>query len=106
MSTTVTIRPRRLRTPAISLDDSGTRVSRSGMNTSCTREIGSPNTWPPSIAGTYSATALSALLTTGLVSWDIFGSPSQFSGLFLQRRDQSGAIELANVIVEAGQPAA
>jgi hypothetical protein len=56
MSTTVTIRPRRLSTPAISPGDNGTRVSRSGMKTSCTREIGSPNNWPPIIAVTYSAT--------------------------------------------------
>jgi hypothetical protein len=59
MSTTVTMRPRRLSTPAISPDDSGTRVSRCGMNTSCTREIGSPNSWPPIIAVTNSETALS-----------------------------------------------
>ncbi len=56
MSTTVTMRPRRLSTPAISADDSGTRVSRSGMNTSCTREIGRPNNCPPITAVTYSAT--------------------------------------------------
>jgi hypothetical protein len=30
---------------------SGTRVSRSGMNTSCTREIGRPNNWPPMVDG-------------------------------------------------------
>ena len=35
---------------------SGTRVIRSGMNTSCTREIGRPNSWPPIIAVTYSMT--------------------------------------------------
>ncbi|MGY4552962.1 hypothetical protein ACVMDO_008391 [Bradyrhizobium sp. USDA 4513] len=57
MSTTVTIRPRRLSTPAISLEASGTRVSRSGMNTSCTREIGRPNSCPPITAVTYSAIA-------------------------------------------------
>ena len=56
MSTTVTMRPRRLSTPAISADDSGTRVRRSGMNTSCTREIGRPNNCPPITAVTYSAT--------------------------------------------------
>ena len=56
MSTTVTMRPRRLSTPAISPDDSGTRVSRSGMNTSWTREIGRPNNCPPITAVTYSAT--------------------------------------------------
>src|SRR6202012_2558278 len=106
MSTTVTMRPRRLSTPAISLDDSGTRVSRSGMNTSCTREIGSPNSWPPIIAVTYSETVLSASLMMVLVSCDMLGSLAQFGGLFLQRRDQSGAVELADVIVEAGQPAA
>ena len=56
MSTTVTMRPRRLSTPAISAEDKGTRVSRSGMNTSCTREIGRPNNWPPIMAVTYSTT--------------------------------------------------
>ncbi len=50
MSTTVTMRPRRFSTPAISREDSGTRVTRSGMNTSWTREIGRPNSWPPIIA--------------------------------------------------------
>src|ERR1700750_2944545 len=61
MSTTVTMRPRRFSTPAISADDSGTRVSRSGMNTSCTLEIGRPNNCPPIIAVTYSATVPSAV---------------------------------------------
>src|ERR1700709_1094554 len=98
MSITVTMRPRRLRTPAISVDDSGTRVSRSGMNTSCTREIGRPNNWPPIIAVTYSATVPSAIgfLMVGLLSWDMSGSLAQFVGLFLQRRDQPGAVELAD----------
>jgi hypothetical protein len=50
-----------LSTPATSPDDSGTRVSRSGMNTSCTREIGSPNSWPPIMVVTYSVMAPSAL---------------------------------------------
>jgi hypothetical protein len=50
-----------LSTPAISPDDSGTRVSRSGMNTSCTREIGSPNSWPPITAVTNSETAPSVV---------------------------------------------
>ena len=56
MSIAVTMRPRRLSTPAISGGASGTRVSRSGMNTSCTREIGRPNNWPPIITVTYSMT--------------------------------------------------
>ncbi len=43
MSMAVTMRPRRLSTPAISGAASGTRVKRSGMKTSWTREIGSPN---------------------------------------------------------------
>src|SRR6478735_5465275 len=105
MSTTVTMRPRRLSTPAISADDSGTRVSRSGMNTSCTREIGSPNNCPPIIAVTYSETAPSVLsfLLVMLVS---SCRPVEFGGLFLQRRDQAGTVELGDVIVEAGQPAA
>ena len=56
----------------ISPGDSGTRVSRSGMNTSCTREIGSPNSWPPIMAVTYSATApsmVSVLLLVMLLSF-------------------------------------
>jgi hypothetical protein len=32
--------------------------------------------------------------------------PAEFGGLFLQRRDQAGTVELGDVIVEAGQPAA
>jgi hypothetical protein len=31
------------------------------MNTSCTREIGSPNSWPPIMVVTYSVTAPSTL---------------------------------------------
>src|SRR3984893_11194956 len=113
MSTTVTMRPRRLSTPAISPGDSGTRVSRSGMNTSCTREIGSPNSWPPIIAVTYSPTPpsiLSVLLvmavSLGPAELCSCRCPVQFGGLFLQRRDQAGTVELGDVIVEAGLPAA
>src|ERR1700733_1373868 len=111
MSTTVTMRPRRLSTPAISADDNGTRVSRSGMNTSCTREIGSPNNWPPIIAVTYSATVswlawAAWVLLVMLVSWVILGCPAQFGGLFLQGRDQPGPVELGDVVMEAGEPAA
>ena len=46
MSIAVTMRPRRLSTPAISAAASGTRVMRAGLNTSCTRAIGRPNIWP------------------------------------------------------------
>src|SRR5688500_14443380 len=112
MSTAVTMRPRRLSTPAISPDDSGTRVSRSGMNTSCTLEIGSPNSWPPIIAVTNSETAPSVLsfLLVMLVPYAraelVSCRPVEFGGLFLQRRDQAGPVELGDVIVEAGQPPA
>src|SRR4051794_34510078 len=108
MSMTVTMRPRRLSTPAISADDSGTRVSRSGMNTSCTREIGSPNNWPPIIAVTYSPIAPSVfwILLVMVVTSGMLCRPLQFGGLFLQRRNQPGAVELGDVIVEAGEPAA
>src|SRR5947199_4999939 len=101
MSTTVTMRPRKLRTPAISLDASGTRVSRSGMNTSWTREIGSPNSWPPITAVTYSAapSMLSVLLVMVIYS---LGRVLDVGGLFLQRRDQAGAVELGDIVVEAG----
>src|SRR5689334_21050046 len=105
MSTTVTMRPRKLSTPAISLDASGTRVSRSGMNTSCTREIGSPNSWPPITAVTYSATAPSMVWLL-LVIGPSLGRPFHFGGLFLQRRDQAGPVELGDIVMEAGLPAA
>src|SRR5260370_12532878 len=102
MSTTVTMRPRRFKTPAISLEDNGTRVSRSGMNTSWTREIGRPNNWPPITAVTYSATVPS----TGAVLLVMLSSscrPVEFGGLFLQRRDQAGTGEFGNIIIETGE---
>src|SRR5207253_9301835 len=83
------------------------RVSRSGMNTSWTREIGRPNSWPPIKAVTYSTTVpsmVSVLVVMVFVSLcralDVAG------GLFLQRRDQARTVELGDVIVEAGLPAA
>src|SRR5206468_304328 len=104
MSTTVTMRPRRLSTPAISREDSGTRVSRSGMNTSCTREIGKPNSCPPIMAVTYS-TVEPSTLSVLLVMMTSLCRPL-VGGLFLERRDQAGTVELGDVIVETGLPAA
>src|SRR5262245_54439081 len=107
MSTTVTMRPRRLSTPAISADDKGTRVSRSGMNTSCTREIGKPNSWPPITAVTYSATAPSMVSVLFIVfGLSYLRRPLDVGGLFLQRRDQAGPVELGDIVMEAGLPAA
>src|SRR3954470_16260367 len=116
MSTTVTIRPRRLSTPAISAEDRGPRVSRSGMNTSWTREIGRPNSWPPIKAVTYSATepsmvsVLVVVICLGPYARAELGSCRMLDlgggGLFLQRRDQAGTVELGDVVVEAGLPAA
>src|ERR1700733_315688 len=105
MSTTVTMRPRRLSTPAISADDSGTRVSRSGMTTSCTREIGRPNNWPPIRAVTYSATAPSvdSVLVVILAS---SCRPVEFGGLLLEGRGQTGANKFGIVVVEASLPPA
>ena len=60
MSINVTMRPRRLRTPATSGGESGTAVRRSGAKTSCTRSIGKPNSWPPIRAVTYSLKLWSA----------------------------------------------
>ena len=62
------MRPRKLITPAISLEASGTRVNRSGMNTSCTREIGRPNHGPPITAVTYSATVPSLIWVLLVIS--------------------------------------
>src|ERR1700759_4198561 len=109
MSTTVTMRPRRFSTPAISCDDRGTRVSRSGMNTSCTREIGRPNSCPPITAVTYSATrpsAVSFLFDIALFSLRCLAEPGGVRGLLFQRRDQAGTVELGDIIVEAGLTAA
>src|SRR2546421_6741908 len=97
MSTAVTIRPRRLSTPAISGADSGTRVMRSGMNTSCTREIGRPNSWPPMITVTYSIRFSAAMLSLLMSSSRRF---DEFDGRFLQRRDQALTVELRDEIVE------
>src|SRR4051812_26360640 len=105
------MRPRRLSTPAISAEDKGTRVSRSGMNTSCTREIGRPNSCPPIRAVTYSTTVPSMVSLLVVM----FSSVSQAclcraldlaGGLFLQRRDQAGTVELGDVVVEPGLPPA
>src|SRR5258708_31272120 len=105
MSTTVTMRPRRFKTPAISLEDTGTRVRRSGMNTSWTREIGRPNNCPPITAVTYSATVPSTVSVL-LVMLSSSCRPVEFGGLFLQRRDQAGTVEFRNIVMEAGELAA
>src|SRR4051794_38978040 len=116
MSTTVTMRPRRFRTPAISADDSGTRVTRSGMNTSCTREIGRPNSWPPITAVTNSDAAPSVVSILLLIAR--YSCPFVSRGLLVgvgarplldllfHCRDQAGPVELGDVVVEPGLAAA
>src|SRR2546423_10830732 len=99
MSTAVTMRPRRLSTPAISGADSGTRVMRSGMKTSCTGEIGRPNSWPPIITVTYSMRFSAATLSFPMIL--TLRCLDEFDGCFLQRRDQALAIELGDEIMEA-----
>src|SRR6202163_3365040 len=95
MSIAVTMRPRKLSTPAISGGASGTRVSRSSTKTSCTRAIGRPNNWPPTVAVTYSVMVSSMLVKT---------LPSRravhVGGLLLERRDETLAVELGHVIVQ------
>src|SRR5262245_4521814 len=103
-STAVTIRPRKLRMPAISGPDSGTRVSCWGMNTSCTRPIGRPNHWPSSMTVTYSVT-----LSVPVGSSPVMASSRCLDPLLarlLQGRDQALPIELGHEIVEAGAPTA
>src|SRR5947209_20542905 len=104
MSTAVTMRPRRLSTPAISGADSGTRVMRSGMKTSCTREIGRPNSWPPIITVTYSIRLSAAMLSFAMTS--TLSRLDEFDRRFLQRRDQALTVELGDEIVEARLAAA
>src|SRR3972149_8951562 len=101
MSMTVTMRPRRLRMPAISGADSGTGVRRFGMNTSCTREMGRPNNWPPIVAVTYSVKlplpiSLFAVIPCFLCRFVHIG------GLLLERRDKTLAVELRHIVVEPG----
>src|SRR5437588_564869 len=94
-SIAVTMRPRRLSTPAISGAASGTRVNRSSTKTSCTRAIGRPNSWPATVAVTYSVMVSSVLITT---------LPScravHVGGLLLERRDETLAIEFGHVVVQ------
>src|SRR4051812_10309143 len=103
MSIVVTMRPRRLSTPAISGGASGTRVRRSGMNTSCTREICRPKSWPPIITVTYSIRCSRAALSL-LMSFS--RRLDEFDGGFLQCRNQSLPVELGDEVVEAGLAAA
>src|SRR5665647_736509 len=101
-SISVTMRPRRLSTPAISGGASGTRVSRSGMKTSCTRTIGSPNSWPPIMAVTYSVRFCWAFSVFMVCS----SRRTTDVGLLLERRDQPLPVELGYIVVEADLAAA
>src|SRR5215467_5165748 len=94
MSTAVTIRPRKLSMPANSGAASGTRVRRSGMNTSCTPEIGRPNSWPPIVAVTYSMVCSVVLIARSCRAIGV-------GGLLLERRDQALAVEFGDVVVQA-----
>src|SRR5580704_10817230 len=102
MSIKVTMRPRKLSTPAISGGASGTRVSRSGIKTSCTRRIGRPNSWPPIMAVTYSFILL-VLLSVFMLA------PSRRAtdvGLLLKRRDQALPVEFGDIVIKTDAPAA
>src|ERR1044072_451791 len=100
MSIAVTMRPRRLSTPAISGADSGTRVTRSGMKTSCTREIGRPNNCPPIITVTYSVSCSLMVLSLLMIAPSRRLGP--LDGGLLERRDQALTVELGDEIVEDG----
>src|SRR6202165_4076304 len=103
-STAVTMRPRKLSTPAIAVSDNGTRVNSSGMNTSCTRAIGRPNNWPSSTTVTYSVTHSAPTGLSLVIPSSRCLDPLQ-AGL-LQGRDQALAIEFGHEIVEAGPASA
>src|SRR5262245_23177375 len=100
ISTRVTMRPRRLSTPAISAGASGTFVRRSGAKTSCTRRICRPNSWPPISAVTYSC----RVWWVSLMAHTSCG-PTEV-GLFLECRDQPLPIELGDEIMESHAAAA
>src|SRR5205085_592430 len=99
-SIAVTMRPRKLMSPAISGAASGTRVVRSGTKTLRTRAIGMPNSWLPTVAVTYSISF--SVVVIGCRSC----RATYVCGLLLERRDQARPIELGHVVVEADlQPA-
>src|SRR5579875_2572558 len=102
MSISVTMRPRILSTPAISGGASGTLVTRSGMNTSCTRRIGSPNRWPSIVAVTYSPMLLLSIL---FVITRLLRDAIEIA-LFLERCDQPLAVKFGDEIMEACAAAA
>src|SRR5215211_1602904 len=109
ISTAVTMRPRRLSTPAISGADKGTRVSRSGMNTSWTREIGRPKSCSPITTVTYSMTLLvTCSLKVSLIM--AMSAPLRrlipLDGRIFECSNQALAIELGDEIVEACLPSA
>src|SRR6185437_2340946 len=62
------------------------------------------------MAVTYSATAPSTASVLLVMPWSICPTsrrlPVHFGGLLLERRDQARAVELGDVIVEAGLPPA
>src|SRR6266849_4206707 len=103
-SMAVTMRPRKLSTPAISGSDNGTRVNSSGMNTSCTRAIGRPNNWPSSTTVTYSVTHSAPTGLSVVMASSRCLDPLQ-AGL-LQGRDQALAVEFGDEIIEAGPASA
>src|SRR5262245_58642074 len=96
MSIAVTMRPRKLSTPAISGGDNGTRVKRSGRTTSCTCAIGMPNNWPPAVTVTNSMRSGSAVSFMAIP----LGGPAYLT-LRLQRGDQALPIGLDDVIAES-----
>src|ERR1700726_4454592 len=97
MSIMVRMRPRTLRTPAISGGASGTEVKRSGTNTSCTPAIGSPKSWPPIVAVTYSTYCSIRLRPRDGACARCF---------VLERGDEAAAIEFGDVIAHADTLAA
>ena len=95
----VTMRPRRLSTPAISAPASGTGVMWAGLKTSCTRSIGKPNSCPAAAKVTYSVMISSCRSS-------LSRRPIEVGALLLDRCDQSRAVELGDKIVEPdGAPA-
>ena len=84
--------------PATSGGASGTRVSRSGTNTSCTREIGRPNSCSPIVTVTYSVIFSRGAVI--VVAMTALMPPADVGGLLPERRDQALAVELGDEIVE------
>ena len=95
ISIKVTMRPRRLSTPAISAGANGTRVNRSGARHPARARMGNPNELPSDQGGDVFAEVLSA------ASFMVSSRCPADVGLFFERRNQSLPVEFGDIVVKS-----